>query len=161
MKQKTVRESQAVINQQMLPSDANPLGNVHGGVIMKLVDEVAGIAAHRHARSRVVTAEIDSMSFLSPVFVGDLVTLKASVNDVGRTSMEIGVRVECENLISGEIRHTSSAYVVYVALDDCGRPGTVPRLIAETDEERRRMREAKLRRERRLQWRHHAPEPPR
>lgn len=135
-------ESRVVMSQQMLPSDANPFGNVHGGAIMKLVDTAAGVAAMRYVRGRVVTARIDSMSFLEPVFVGDLVTLKASVNHAGRTSLEVGVRVEAENIVTGEVRHVSSAYLVFVALDEAGRPRQVPPLVAETEEEKRRMAEA-------------------
>lgn len=143
---RTVKESQVVMSQVMLPGDANPSGNVHGGVIMKLVDTAAGVCAVRHVRGRAVTARIDSLSFLQPVFVGDLVTLKASVNDVGRTSMEVGVRVEAEDLLTGVVRHVSSAHLVFVALDDAGKPREVPPLIAENETERRRMAEAKLRR---------------
>jgi|GEM_PF-156167 len=139
-------ESRVVMSQQMLPSDANPFGNVHGGAIMKLVDTAAGVAAMRHVRGRAVTARIDSMSFLEPVFVGDLVTLKASVNHAGRTSLEVGVRVEAENTFTGEVRHVSSAYLVFVALDEAGHPRPVPPLIAETDEEKQRMAEAIQRR---------------
>src|SRR5579884_135086 len=134
---RTVRDSQVVMSQVMLPGDANPTGNVHGGVIMKLVDTAAGVCATRHVRRRTVTARIDSMSFLQPVYVGDLVTLKASVNDVGRTSMEVGVRVEAEDLQTGVVRHVSSAHLVFVALDDQGRPREVPPIVAETDEEKR------------------------
>lgn len=143
---RTVKDSQIVMSQMMLPGDANPSGNVHGGVIMKLVDTAAGVCATRHVRGQTVTARIDSMSFLQPVFVGDLVTLKASVNDVGHTSMEVGVRVEAENLLTGLVRHVSSAHLVFVALDETGRPRQVPPIIAETEDERRRMAEAKLRR---------------
>lgn len=143
---KTVSESQVVMAQQMMPNDANPWGDVHGGVVMKMVDEAAGSAAIRHARCRVATAAIDHMSFLHPVKVGDLLTVKASVNDVGRTSMEIGVWVASENMLTGEVQHTSSAYVVMVAMDDQGRPMRVPPLIAETPEQRRRMAAAKIRR---------------
>ncbi len=141
-----VEDSKVTMSQIMLPGDANPWGNVHGGVIMKLVDTAAGVCSIRHARRRCVTARIDSMSFLEPVYVGDLVTLKASVNEVGRTSMEVGVRVEAENLIDGTTRHVSSAYLVFVALDDDGHPSTVPPLLAETELEKQRMTEAKLRR---------------
>lgn len=143
---RTVAESQVTMSQLMLPGDANPSGNVHGGVIMKLVDTAAGVAATRHARTRTVTARIDSMGFLRPVFVGELVTLKAAVNDVGRTSLEVGVRVETEDLITGAIRHVSSAYLVFVALDDHDRPMVVPPLLPETEDEKRRAAEAKLRR---------------
>lgn len=146
---KTVDESQVVMARQMMPDDANPWGDVHGGAIMKMVDEAAGSAAIRHARCRVSTAAIDYMSFLHPVQVGDLVTVMASVNDVGRTSMEVGVRVEAENMLSGERHHTSSAYVVMVALDERGRPREVPSIVAQTAEQRRRMAAAKIRRSQR------------
>lgn len=143
---KPVSESQVVMARQMMPNDANPWGYVHGGVVMKLVDEAAGSAAIRHARCRVSTAALDSMSFLHPIHVGDMVTVMASVNDVGRTSMEVGVRVETENLLTGERHHTSSAYVVMVALDDRGRPIQIPPVLAETHDQRRRMAAAKIRR---------------
>jgi uncharacterized protein (TIGR00369 family) len=143
---KTVRESQLTMARQMMPDDANPWGDVHGGVVMKMVDEAAGSAAIRHARSRVATVAIDYMSFLHPVHVGDMVTVKASVNDVGRTSMEVGVRVETENMLTGETHHTSSAYVVMVALDDSGRPVRIVPVVAETPDEERRMAAAKIRR---------------
>jgi glycerophosphoryl diester phosphodiesterase len=141
-----VAESQITMSQVMMPGDANLSGNVHGGVIMKLVDTAAGVCAIRHARRRTVTARIDSMSFLQPVYIGDLVTLRASVNDVGRTSLEVGVRVEAENLLTGVIRHVSSAYLVFVVLDEQGQPTPAPPLVAESDVERRRMSEAQLRR---------------
>lgn len=149
MEGRTVRESSTVVSQLMLPSDANLAGNVHGGTIMKLVDTVGGVVAMRHCRQRVVTARMDEMSFLHPVYVGDLVTLKSSINNVGRTSMEVGVRVESENLRTGKVVHTSSAYLVYVALDSEGRPAEVPALTAETEDEKRRMEAAKVRRKRR------------
>lgn len=145
-KGKPVSESQVVMARQMMPDDANPWGDVHGGVIMKMADEAAGSAAIRHAHRRVTTAAIDYMSFLHPVHVGDLLTVMASVNDVGRTSMEVGVRVETENMLSGERHHTSSAYVVMVALDEEGHPVHVPPVIAETPEQKRRMAAAKIRR---------------
>lgn len=150
MEAKRVSDSAVVMCVQMLPSDANPQGQVHGGTIMKHVDTAAAVVAHRHARSMVATARIDDMSFLAPVEVGDLVMLKASVNAVWRTSMEVGVRVETENLLTGKITHTASAYLVVVALDEQRRPREVPPLIAETPEERRRMEEAQQRRARRL-----------
>lgn len=148
---KTVASSRTIMARTMLPSDANPYGNVHGGEVMKLIDACAGAAATRHARSRVVTAFVDELSFLAPVFVGDLVTAKASVNHVGRTSMEVGVRVEAENLLTGKVVHVSSAHLVFVAIDEQGRPTTLPPLIAETDEERRRLAAAERRRALRLQ----------
>lgn len=151
MEPRSVKDSKTVVSQLMLPTDANPVGNVHGGSIMKLVDTVGGVVAMRHCRGRVVTARMDEMSFLHPVYVGDLITLKSSVNDVGRTSMEVGVRVEAENLRTGKVLHTASAYLVYVALDSEGRPAEVPPLVAETEDEERRMAAAKNRRSRRDQ----------
>ncbi len=137
------------MSRQMMPEDANPWGYVHGGTIMKMVDEAAGSAAIRHTRMRVSTAAIDYMSFLHPVSVGDLVTIKASVNDVGRTSMEVGVRVEAENMLTGEVTYTSSCYIVMVALDDEGKPCPVPPIIAVTPDQRRRQAAARIRRARR------------
>jgi acyl-CoA hydrolase len=134
---------------QMMPNDANPWGAVHGGTIMKMVDEAAGSAAIRHSRCRVATAAVDYMSFLHPVQVGDLVTVMASVNDVGRTSMEVGVRVEAEDMLTGKRHHTSSAYVVMVALDEAGNPLPVPPVIPETADQERRMAAAKVRRSQR------------
>jgi uncharacterized protein (TIGR00369 family) len=148
---KRVTESQITMTQQMLPSDANPFGNVHGGVVMKLIDSAAGACAGRHARQRVVTARIDEISFLTPVFVGDLVYAKASVNEVGRSSLEVGVRVEAENIRTGDVVHVASAYLVFVAIDEQGRPTPVPPLLAESEDEKRRMAAAKRRRELRLQ----------
>ncbi len=133
----------------MLPEDANPWGNVHGGSIMKLVDSAAGVVATRHCRTRVATARIDSMNFLRPVSIGNVVTLKAAVNDTGHTSLEVGVRVEAENLTTGETWHVGSAYLVFVSLDERGRPAPVPSLIAESPDEVRRRREAQERRQRR------------
>ena len=150
---KPVSASKTVFSKSMLPSDANPSGNVHGGEIMKLIDECAGAAAGRHARQRVVTARVDELSFLAPVFVGNLVTARASVNDVGTKSMEIGVRVDAEDILTGKVVHVSSAYLVYVAIDANGKPAPIPLVVAETEEEQRRMSAAKLRRERRSQHR--------
>lgn len=150
---KTVKETAVLVSQVMMPQDINKAGNVHGGVIMKLIDTVAAVVASRHCRCNVVTASIDRMDFLYPLYVGDLVTCKASLNYVGRTSMEIGVRVETENLRTGEVRHTVSAYLTMVALDTTGRPTEIPPLILETDEDRRRNRQAIARREARLRER--------
>ncbi len=150
MNGKFVKDSSVITAQMMIPQDANPAGNVHGGVVVKIIDEAAGVVAARHSRRNVVTASIDRMDFHHPIFVGDLLFFKASLNFVGRTSMEIGVRVEAENLLTGEVRHAASAYLTYVAIDKEGHPVEVPRLIAETDEEQRRQREGKLRRELRL-----------
>jgi acyl-CoA hydrolase len=144
------RDSQVELVQLMTILDANNVGNVHGGTVMKLVDTAAGLAAARHCGGLVVTAALDEMVFLEPVYVNDLVTVKAMVNDAGRTSMEVGVRVDAES-VGGQRRvHTSSAYLVYVALDEQGKPRPVPPVIAESEEERQRQREAKLRREARL-----------
>ena len=129
---------------------ANILGNVHGGEIMKMVDNAGGLAALKHCAGPVVTVALDEMTFLEPVFVGNVVTLKAMVNDTGRTSLEVGVRVEADNYLTGRHVHTSSAYLVYVALDQGGKPRPVPPVIAETEEQRQRQREAKLRRQARL-----------
>jgi len=150
MEGKKVKDSSVVMAQLMTSQDANVAGNVNGGVIMKLIDTAAGVAALRHARANTVTASVDRLDFHHPVFVRDLVTLKASINLVGRTSMEIGVHVESENLITGDIRHTASAYLTFVALDKDGRPLEVPPLILETEDEIRRNREAQARREIRL-----------
>jgi len=153
---KTVAASKTVMSRTMLPSDANPYGNVHGGEVMKLIDAVAGAAATRHARARVVTARIDELSFRAPVLVGHLVTAKASVNHVARTSMEVGVRVEAEDMLTGNVVHVASAYLVFVATDESGRPTPLPPIVAETDDERRRMKAAETRRSLRL----HRPRTP-
>jgi acyl-CoA hydrolase len=130
--------------------EANLAGNVHGGVIMYLCDEVAGIAAVRHCGTRVVTVAMDRMTFINPVYVGHLVTVKATVNTAWRSSMEVGVRVEAENIRSGEVTHTSTAYLTMVALDEEGKPTQVPPVEPVTPAEQRRAREAQLRRDNRL-----------
>ncbi len=130
--------------------DANSAGYVHGGTVMKLCDEVAGLAAVRHSRCRVVTAGMDRMTFLEPIHIGELVTFTASVNAAWRTSMEVGVRVDAEQPRDGTVRHTNTAYLTMVALDDEGRPTEVPPLQAESEDERRREREAQTRRRNRL-----------
>jgi acyl-CoA hydrolase len=130
--------------------DANVAGNVHGGTIMRLCDEVAGLAAVRHSGWRAVTAAMDRMTFRHPVYIGQLVTVKATVNAAWRTSMEVGVRVESEDVRSGEVVHTSTAYVTMVALDDEGNPTAVPAIRPETPDEQRRAHEAQLRRDNRL-----------
>jgi len=150
MEGKRMRDSSVVMDQMMNPQDANPAGNVHGGVVIKIIDEAAGVVAARHARSNVVTASIDRMDFHNPVFVGDVLFFAASLNLVGKTSMEIGVRVEAENLITGVVRHAASAYLTYVALDAQGKPQEVPPLILESEDEQRRNREARERRAVRL-----------
>jgi acyl-CoA hydrolase len=142
--------SQVSLIRQMDLTDANMLGNIHGGEVMKMVDTAGGLSAGKHCSGPVVTVALDEMSFMEPVYVGDVVTVKAMVNDVGRTSVEVGVRVEAENIITGRRVHTSSAYLVYVALDREGKPRPVPSVTADTEEERQRQHEAKLRREARL-----------
>lgn len=142
MEGKTVSYSRIIMAMQMNPEDANPAGNVHGGVIMKYIDTAAGVVAIRHARKIAVTASIDRLDFHFPVYVGDLLILKASLNLVGRSSMEVGVRVEAENILTGEVRHTASAYLTFVALDKNGKTVEVPPLISETDEDRTRNCEA-------------------
>ncbi len=150
MEGKTVSESQMTMAIQMNPEDANPVGNVHGGVVMKYVETAAGAVAIRHSRRICVTASIDRLDFHNPVYVGDLLILKASVTFVGKTSMEVGVRVEAENLLTGKVRHTASAYLSFVALDERGRPTEVPPLILETEDDKRRNCEAEIRRQARL-----------
>ena len=145
MEGKKVSESMVILSQVMLPQDANPSGNIHGGVIMKLIDNAAGVVAIRHARNNAVTASIDRLDFHYPVYVGDLITLTASLNMVGRSSMEIGVRVESERMISGKTHHTASAYLTFVALNKEGKGLEVPPLILESDEEKRRQKNAQLR----------------
>jgi acyl-CoA hydrolase len=147
-RQLRIRDSTLVI--WMGPQDENIAGFVHGGSVMKLCDEAAGLAAIRYSHQRVVTAAVDRMTFLVPIHVGELVTFSASVNAVWRTSMEVGVRVEAENPLTGERRHTNSAYLTLVAVDDGGRPVPVPPLAALDDEARRREADAQLRRTNRL-----------
>jgi uncharacterized protein (TIGR00369 family) len=149
-KPKRVADSQVTLTQMMEVTDANVAGNVHGGAIMRLVDTAAALAAIRHAGGLALTVTIDEMSFLEPVHIGDLLVLKASVNEVGRTSMECGVRVEAHDPLTGAMRHASSAYLVFVAIDDDEHPREVPPLVAETEVERRRQQEARLRRKLRL-----------
>ncbi|MFC1867585.1 acyl-CoA thioesterase [Thermodesulfobacteriota bacterium] len=150
MKGKTVKESRVIVSHVTLPQDANRAGNVHGGVVMKHIDMAAAVVATRHARSNTVTASIDKLDFFSPVFIGDLMVLKASINMVGKSSMEIGVRVETEDLVTGKISHTASAYLTFVALDDNNRPREIPPLILETEEDKKRNKEALRRREIRI-----------
>ncbi len=150
METKPVNDSITFMSQVMLPNDANTMGNVHGGVIMKLIDNAGGVAAKRHARTNVVTASIDRLDFHRPCYVGDLLTLKAGVNLAGRTSMEVGVRAEAENTLTGEIRHIASAYLTFVALDKSGKPTPIPPIMPQTDEQKRRTSEAEKRRQTRL-----------
>ena len=143
--------SRVTLTQMMEVTDANVAGNVHGGVVMRLVDTAAALAAIRHAGGLAVTVSLDEMTFLEPVHIGDVLTLHAAVNDVGTTSMECGVRVEAENPITGRRVHAASAYLVYVAIDEEGHPRPVAPLLAETETEQRRQREAKLRRTTRME----------
>jgi uncharacterized protein (TIGR00369 family) len=146
------RLARTTLSLLMDQSHVNLLGNVHGGVIMRLVDSTAGAVAQRHSKGMAVTAAMDEMAFLHPVHVGDIVRTVGQVNWAGRTSMEIGVRVESEpwNEAGREPKHVASAYLVFVAIDADGRPRTIPPLAPETDQERRRMREAEIRRAHRL-----------
>jgi acyl-CoA hydrolase len=150
MEGKTVQESSVTLSQVLMPQDANAAGNIHGGVIMKYIDEAAGVVAFRHTRSNVVTAAIERLEFHHPAFIGNLLTLKASIHMVGNTSMDIGVRAETEDLFTGEVRHTVSAYLTYVALDKNGRPKKVPPLILQSEDEMRRNRQARVRKKARL-----------
>jgi uncharacterized protein (TIGR00369 family) len=147
---KPVRASRISLAQLMQPEHANTIGNVHGGWIMKLVDEAGALACMRHAQRRVVTVAIDSMSFRNPIKIGDLVLLTAEVTYVGTTSMEVEVLVHTENPITADRTETNTAYLVYVALDDNGKPVPVPPLLPESEEEKRKLAEARERQARRL-----------
>jgi uncharacterized protein (TIGR00369 family) len=154
---KPVAASRVTLSQLMQPEHANLRGDVHGGWIMKLVDEAGALAAMRHAQARVVTVSIDQMQFHEPIRIGDLVILQAEVTYVGRTSLETHVQVIAENPVSGARTHTNSAFLVYVALDEAGRPAPVPPLLAETDAERRRWQAGRERQAARLAQRHQDP----
>jgi acyl-CoA hydrolase len=150
---KRVSESQHETSELMMPEHANNLGHVFGGVILSMMDKCAAIAALRHSRTNVVTASIDRVDFREPIHLGDLVVMQASVNYVGRSSMEVGVRVEAEDLMTGNRRHTNSCYLTFVAVDRNGRPIEVPELIPETEDQLRRAAAAIQRRRRRLEER--------
>jgi len=147
---KPVRDSVVEMTEVVLPNDANNIGTLFGGKVMLLMDIAGAIAARRHTRRMVVTAAVDSLSFLHPIRVAELVVLKASVNRAFKTSLEVGVKVYSENTLSGEIKHTATAYITYVAVDDEGKPTRIPSVIPETADEKRRYDEAALRREARL-----------
>ena len=147
---KSVRHSRVTLSQLMHPEHANLLGNVHGGWIMKLVDEAGALACMRHAQKKVVTVAVDSMVFREPIKIGDLIILNAEVTYTGRTSMEAEVQVVAENPVTGERTHTNTAYLVYVALDDDGHPTSVPPLAIETEEEKQRMEQAQKRQAHRI-----------
>ena len=151
---KPVRVSQAEYVEVVLPSQTNPLGNVLGGHVMHLMDITAAIAAHRHSNSYAATVAVDYLDFRHSIKVGQLIVLKSSVNRVFHTSMEVGVKVFSEDILTGERRHTSSAYVTFVALDEDGRPKPAPPVICETEDERRRYEEAGIRRQWRLSQRY-------
>ena len=151
---KPVSASRVTLAQLMQPEHANNQGNVHGGVVMKLVDEAGALACMRHAQRRVVTVAVDQMTFSQPIRLGDLVTLTAEVSYAGRTSIEAEVQVTAENPITGECTHTNTAYIVYVALDEDGNPTPVPAIIPENDPERRRMEAGKARQTYRLAQNH-------
>jgi uncharacterized protein (TIGR00369 family) len=148
-----VSASRATMSELMMPNMANNMGHVFGGVILSLVDRVAAVAAIRHSRLPCVTVSVDRVDFHEPIYLGELVVAHASVNFVGRTSMEVGVRIEAENLVTGVRRHTNSCYVTFVAIDEHGRPTPVPPLALETEEDRRRNQGAAARRRRRLEER--------
>ena len=150
MEGKKVTETSVIMSHAVSPQDANVAGNVHGGVIMKHIDTAAGVVAARHARCNAVTASIDRLDFHNPAFIGELLTIKASLNLVGKTSMEIGARVEAENPFTGEKRHIASAYLTFVALDENHQPKEIPPLVLEDADEIRRNREAIERRKIRL-----------
>ena len=150
---KPVSESQHETSELMMPHHANNLGHVFGGVMLSMMDKTAAVAAFRHCRLNVVTASIDRVDFREPIHVGDLVVMKSSVNYVGRTSMEVGVRVEAEELLTGRRRHTNSCYLTFVAVDRNGRPIEIPGIVPESADEQRRFQAAQQRREVRLKER--------
>ncbi len=150
MEPKTIASTSVVMSHMMLPPDANPVGIVHGGVVMKHIDDAAGVVAVRHSGGNAVTASIDRLDFHFPAFIGNLLTVKASINLTNRTSMEIGARVETEDPVTGTIQHTASAYLTFVALDANNHPREIPGIVPMTAEEKRRNCEAITRRKDRL-----------
>lgn len=151
MDARPARLSQSTISEVMMPHMANSLGNVHGGVLLGMIDRVGAVAAIRHARRVCVTVSVDQVAFREPIHLGELVTMQAMVNYVHRTSLEVGVRVEAESLLTGVRRHTNSCYLTFVAIEEAGRPVEAPKVIAETDEEQRRYRAAEMRRAQRIE----------
>ncbi|MCF8069255.1 MAG: acyl-CoA thioesterase [Desulfobacterales bacterium] len=143
MDPKTINESRFETAQIMQPHEANPAGTIHGGVVMKYIDNTAAVVAFRHARTNAVTASIDRLDFFCPTNIGNLLILKASLNLVGKSSMEIGVRVETEDMMTGEVKHVSSAYLTFVAIDENGKPAEIPELKLDSEEDIRRNSEAK------------------
>lgn len=150
MESKPVSDSQVEISQIMMPPNANPAGNVFGGVIMSIIDSCALIVASRHTHLNCVTASVDRLDFLSPVFIGNVVIAKGSINYTSKTSMEIGVSVDAECLVTGKKAHVASAYLTYVALDNDDKPTEIPGIILENDEQKKRFKEAEDRRKNRL-----------
>lgn len=150
MKPRSPKASESFVSELMMPHQVNNHGHVFGGVILSMVDRAAGVASMRHAGRPCVTVSFDRVDFKEPIFTGEVVTCKARVNFVGRTSMEIGVRVEAENMFTREVRHTNSCYLTFVAIDANHRPVPVPPLKLETEEDRRRFREGEKRREARI-----------
>ncbi len=156
---RTIAETRTVVQRIMMPMDANPSGNVYGGSILKYLDEVASIVAFRHTRTNVVTASIDRMDFLAPMHVGDILVLRAAINFTGKTSMEVGVRVEAEDPHTGYVVHAGSCYLTMVALDRAGRPTPVPPVTPASDEERAWFENGRRRREERLRVRERLESP--
>ncbi len=156
MQGKHPRESETVMSELMMPQHANVMGNVFGGVLLALLDRAAAVAAIRHAGKPCVTVSVDKVDFKEPIHVGELVTAFARVNYAGHTSMEVGVKIIAENVLSGEKRHTNSCYITYVALDDQGVPTEVPQIIPETADEKRRYDRAAQRRASRVMDRRYA-----
>lgn len=151
MEGRAPRLSHTTVAEVMMPHMANHLGNVHGGVILGMLDRVGAVSAIRHAQRICVTASVDRVDFREPIHLGELVSMYASVNYAHRTSIEVGVRVEAENLLTGVRRHTNTCYLTFVALDESGRPVPVPPVLPETEDERRRFREAEARRAQRVE----------
>ena len=145
MKSKSIKNSHVIMHELVLPNDTNVLGNVHGGRVMCLMDICAAMSAYKHARQPVVTASVDRLDFLAPAKKGDILILKSSVNYAHKTSMEIGVRIDAESPFTGEVRHTATAYLTFVAIDDKNKPTKIPKIIPETEDEKRRYQRAKNR----------------
>ena len=149
MNKKTVKNTHVIMHELVLPNDTNLLGNVLGGRVMHLMDMCAAMSAYKHARSAVVTASVDQLDFLEPARKGDIMMLKSAVNFTGKSSMEIGVRIESENPKTGTMKHTASAYLTFVSLNEKGKPQRIPPVIPETDVEKRRYLEGEVRYEQR------------
>ena len=149
METKTIKDTQVIMHELVLPNDTNLLGNVLGGRVMHLMDMCAAMSAYKHARTAVVTASVDQLDFLAPVKMGDIMILKSSVNYTGKSSLEVGVRIESENPKTGSIYHTSSAYLTFVSLNDNGKPQGVPMVAPETDVEKQRFEKGRARHEER------------